>query len=62
MFKSSFINYICPNCNHRGSSMNPGSNCEKCGTEVIKKCPSCNNPIENSKAEYCKYCGNKYLK
>ncbi|MDU4599283.1 MAG: hypothetical protein E6Y49_15180 [Clostridium sporogenes] len=42
--------------------MNPGSNCEKCGTEVIKKCPSCNNPIENSKAEYCKYCGNKYLK
>lgn len=57
------IFFICPKCKQRYTIYKPDMNyCEKCGTELIKKCPKCEEVITSISAEYCKNCGTKYIK
>ncbi len=51
---------LCPKCNFFCGSEEADKFCSICGSELITKCPNCNNPISNSYAKYCKHCGKAY--
>ncbi|WP_429149246.1 double zinc ribbon domain-containing protein [Anaerotaenia torta] len=60
--------YLCPKCNKNYQVGTKHflpmsiSYCDSCGSALVKSCPSCNKPITSNVAEYCRYCGNKYIK
>ena len=50
---------LCPTCNNY-ESKTFRTNCGKCGTELIKKCPGCNSPFYDQ-AKHCTQCGHKLI-
>ncbi len=53
---------ICPKCKKGiAHSANNEKHCEQCGTEVLKKCPSCSKAILAGDAKFCRFCGTNYL-
>jgi len=57
--KSSPKYKICPNCSFFCRIEENDNYCLRCGTELLDKCPNCNNSIDYPYAKYCKHCGNQ---
>ncbi|NOX18125.1 MAG: hypothetical protein GXO87_07580 [Chlorobi bacterium] len=51
---------ICPECDFFCNVKEKYKFCPKCGTQLIEKCPSCGEAIDNPFSKFCGVCGEPY--
>ncbi|WP_449415978.1 helix-turn-helix domain-containing protein [Phormidium nigroviride] len=57
---------FCPSCWMPGTTPDPmwihvrAQFCCLCGTQLISRCPSCDEPISSMKFRFCPFCGSSY--
>ena len=64
--ESSSLLKFCPSCWIPGTAPNPAwtlvsaKYCLLCGTLLMNRCASCNEPLSSLKFRFCPYCGSSY--